>query len=495
MSAMAGPKDTGDGESAGRPRRVLRKFLLRLAAVLVVLLPLVLIEAGLRAFVPAPPVESRDPYVSFTAVKPLFVLDTTGKRFATSSQRLEFFRPQSFSAEKGPDTFRVFCLGGSTVQGRPYSVETAFTTWLALSLEAARAETNWEVVNCGGISYASYRLVPILKEVLGHEPDLLILYTGHNEFLEDRTYRRLKRAPAVLVRLHRSLLGLRSYALADRWFSRRHGGTRAKTVLPAEVEATLDLQEGLASYHRDDVWRQGTIEHFRLNLETMLGLACEAAVPVVVMNPASNLKDCPPFKSELGADLTDDQRRRVLDLIERADALGWDDTYGKITLLQGAATTDSRHAGLLYRIGACYQRLGRFAEARQWFLRAKEEDVCPLRILEPMHEVILDAARRHDAPLVDVRSLIQERTEDGVPGREWLLDHVHPSIEGHKLIADALYRELEAIGLIETPADWQTQRDALWQRHLSSLNEAYYAHGAARLRRVQEWARGRIPEP
>ena len=47
------------------------------------------------------------------------------------------------------------------------------------------------MINCGGVSYASYRLGPILDEVLGYEPDLIMLYTGHNEFLEARTYPRL----------------------------------------------------------------------------------------------------------------------------------------------------------------------------------------------------------------------------------------------------------------------------------------------------------------
>ena len=31
---------------------------------------------------------------------------------------------------------------------------------LELSLRAARPEREWDVINCGGVSYASYRLVP-----------------------------------------------------------------------------------------------------------------------------------------------------------------------------------------------------------------------------------------------------------------------------------------------------------------------------------------------
>ena len=80
--------------------------------------------------------------------------------------------------------------------GRPYTVETAFSSWLQLFLQYADPSKKWEVVNCGGVSYASYRLVPILEEVLeNYTPDLVILYTGQNEFLEDRTYAHLKNLP------------------------------------------------------------------------------------------------------------------------------------------------------------------------------------------------------------------------------------------------------------------------------------------------------------
>ena len=158
-----------------------RKILFHLATVVVVISPLVVGELVVRLCIPAPAISLDDPYVSFSGIRPLFVPDSTGTRLETAKERLLCFCPQSFNAVKGPDTFRIFCLGGSTVQGRPYAVETSFTTWLKLNLEAARPQTDFEVINCGGISYASYRLVPIMSEVLKYKPDLFIIYTGHNE--------------------------------------------------------------------------------------------------------------------------------------------------------------------------------------------------------------------------------------------------------------------------------------------------------------------------
>ncbi len=474
-----------------------RTVFFHLAAVVVVISPLVLGELVLRLCVRPPSIGPDDPYVSFNGLRPLFVLNSTGTNFEIAKERLVYFCPQSFAAAKGPQTFRVFCLGGSTVQGRPYAVETSFTTWLKLNLRAALPDTNFEVVNCGGISYASYRLVPIMRELLEYEPDLFIIYTGHNEFLEDRTYQRLKKVPRALIRVHRTMLNLRSYSLANEFISTkraRRKGT-SKTVLPSEVKAKLDFDDGLESYHRDEVWRQGTIEHFGRNLQTMVRMSRRADVPVILVNPVSNLKDSPPFKSEFSSDLSTSQIERVTELSEQAGKLDWDDAYGKIRLLEQAAEIDSRHAGLLYLIGKCYEHIGRLAEAEQWFVLAKEEDICPLRILEPMHQAILDVAEQHRAPFVDAKALIAERTEDGVPGSEWLQDHVHPSIFGHQLIADSLYEAMENMKLVRTPKGWRETRDDLWRHHLSSLNQAYFAHGIERLERLNKWSRRRTPVP
>ena len=484
----------GNPAKPRRKRKRRRRLFFHLTAMVVVLSPLLLAELVLRLCVAPPPFRADDPYVAFSDLPPLFAPDATGDRFETAAERLVAFRPQSFAASKPRGTFRVFCLGGSTVQGRPYSVETSFTTWLQLNLQAAQPTTNWEIVNCGGISYASYRLVPIMAEILNHEPDLFIVCTGHNEFLEDRTYAQAKRTPRLAIQLHRALLHLRSYALADRWLAdRRNAGSSSRTVLTPEVRTKLDWREGLEAYRRDPARRQSTIEHLRHNLETMVRMARHAEVPIILVNPVANLKDCPPFKSEFNAELTESAQQQVIELREKARELGWSDIYRKIELLEQAAMIDDQHADLLYLIGMCYQRTGRSTEAKQWFIRAKEHDVCPLRIVEPMHEAILEIAARYQVPLLDARRLIEQQTEDGIPGQEWLLDHVHPTIAGHQLIADGLYRIMVEMDIIETRPDWLATRDERRRRHLETLNDAYYAQGEARLRRLQEWSRGRIP--
>jgi hypothetical protein len=53
---------------------------------------------------------------------------------------------------------------------------------------------------------------------------------------------------------------------------------------------------------------------------------------------------------------------------------------------------------------------------------------------------------------------------------------------------------MEENGMLHTPADWLTRRNQLCEQHLASLDDAYYARGQARLKRLAEWSRGQIPQ-
>src|SRR4051812_42266153 len=292
--------------SVAPPRGRGRGLLFRLLALGLGLLPLAASEAFLRAFDLGRPSLQDDPFVGFSTVRPLFELNKEGTRYEIPEAHEKFFRRDRFAAVKPPNEFRIFCLGGSTVQGHPFSVETSFTTWLELSLRAADPSRRWRVVNCGGVSYATYREAIIVKELLGHQPDLFILCTGHNEFLEDRSYSHLKRAPAIVRLPVEQASRLRTFNVLDAAIvgpiNRRParsaaGAADERPKLGAEVEAVLDYEGGLTSYHRNDAWRQGVIDHFGFNLRRMIAMTRAARVPMILLNPVSNL-DTPPFKSE-----------------------------------------------------------------------------------------------------------------------------------------------------------------------------------------------------
>ena len=482
-----------------RPARLKRRWLFRFGAVLVGISPFVAFEGFCTLFDWGRPSLHDDPFVGFRSVAPLFVLDENQTRYEIPKARQTYFRPESFAANKGPDEFRIFCLGGSTVQGRPFAIETSFTTWLEIALEAADPSRRWEVVNCGGVSYASYRLVPVLEEVLHYQPDLIILYTGHNEFLESRSFDHIASRGRVVNASLDAASRLRTFTLLREGYLRLQGTSSAepptaRPILPTEVDALLDYRGGLADYHRNVAWRRGVIAHYRYNLRRMIDMTRHAGVDVILVNPVSNISDSPPFKSEHRDDLSPAERQRWETLCE--DARGHlhgehRDLRKAAKLFEQACRVDPLHAAGFYNLAKCREAAGDFDKARDAFLQAKELDVCPLRILQPMNDALLEIANETGTPVLDAQRLFEEHSTHGAIGGRWLVDHVHPSIEGHQLLADALMELLISLGSVQPRRAWQAAKQEAYRQHFDSLDDYYFVKGTERLKTVRGWAAGR----
>ena len=301
-----------------------------------------------------------------------------------------------------------------------------------------------------------------MREVLDYQPDMFILYTGHNEFLEDRTYGPIKRTPTWIARSHVWLSRCALTMLSDpcRFASDKNRGNVCadRPQLPAEVDALLDYRGGLSDYHRDDTWRSGTIAHFEFNLRRMVALAHEHGVPIILVNPVSNLKDTPPFKFAHRGDITGDEQKRFEQLWDEAKREGIS-VNERIALLRQAIAIDDAHAGVHFHLGKCYLNQQQLDLAKDELTAAKDEDICPLRILTPMQKIIKRVARDTGTPLIDAQLLFEQLTRDGITGNEWLVDHVHPSMRGHQRLASALFDELVRQDLAHPTSGWELRRD------------------------------------
>ncbi len=430
-----------------------------------------------------------DPFVGFKGINPLFELSEGGSEYRVAKAKLKFFSPESFSAKKEPRTYRVFCLGGSTVKGRPYSKETAFSSWLELSLQAAAPDRAWEVVNCGGISYASYRLVNLLRECLNYEPDLFVICTGHNEFLEDRTYTGIKRIPDLLAHSQHWASNLRLYRLLKPEEQTTTPTNRFE--MSAEVEALLDFRGGLEVYDRNEQWRDNVVRHFGHNLSAMIELANAAGVPTILIRPPSNLRGSPPFKSQHKENLSLDKVIAWEQEIKAARALYQTDMPAAVKHLQKALQIDDRHAATHYEIGKCHELLGRRQLAMQAFQRALDEDVCPLRTITPLVEAMTRVATETRTPLIDIHAMLEKDSRLGILGSDQLVDHIHPSIEGHKQIADAIVSQMEGMEVLTKSEGWSERREKSYREHFATLGPAYFAAARRALHGLNEWAAGR----
>src|SRR5262249_39250617 len=154
---------------------------------------------------------------------------------------------------------------------------TSFSGWLREILRAAAPGRNWEIVNAGGVSYASYRVAALMEELVRYSPDLFIVYSGQNEFLERRTYQGIIDANPGVTWLNVMASRTRIYA-AMRSAVRTVRPTPAQQArkryqMTGEVDALLDVMGGLDAYTRDDGLRQQITQHYAFNLHRMVHIA------------------------------------------------------------------------------------------------------------------------------------------------------------------------------------------------------------------------------
>lgn len=485
QSSTVSPDSDSSSEKVRKKRRMFR-----VVALLIGVLPFPLLEIGLRICNVASPEQIDDPLVGFSKVQRLFELNEDAGKYRTSRSRELFFGVQEFAGNKPQNGYRIFCLGGSTVRGRPFEPDSAFSKWLELELSSCDSDRTFESVNCGGLSYASYRLRVLLEEVLQYEPDLIVLCTGHNEFLEDRTYSSLKERTAARAWIEDRASSLHIVNAVRHVLARDDDtaeSTSERTVLEEEVNARLDDPTGYSSYHHDPEWQSGVLTHFDLSVRTMIRMCEAAGVPVVLVLPGANIRDNAPFKSEHPADLTADQElawQRAFD-----DGEAEDDPELALGHFRIAESIDDGYALLSFRMARCLDRLGRYFDARHLYHKAKDDDVCPLRILGVTCDILKSVAEDTDTPLVDARRLFMDSSPNEIPGSDWYTDHVHPTIYGHQLIAREIVDVMRHEGHLQTATRWNADaRRAVYESHLNDLGPAWLANGRRRVGWLESWA-------
>ena len=70
-----------------------------------------------------------------------------------------------------------------------------------------------------------------------------------------------------------------------------------------------------------------------------------------------------------------------------------------IAALREALKIDPLHAVTWYELGKCHEALGERDAARRAFIEARENDICPLRILSPMEAALEEIAAETGLPL------------------------------------------------------------------------------------------------
>lgn len=391
------------------------------------------------------PLASReDPLRGFSGLVSVFERD--GDVLRVGPGHTTTFNAESFLAEKPPNGLRIFGLGGSSTFGFPWGAEAAFTRVLGEAIAELRPDLEVEAVNVGGTSYAMHRVNLVVDELLDYAPDVFVVYSGHNEFVERSFFDALKRSSALRNRLTHLLAHTRTYTVMRRL------ADRARAAGPGDAADGGEPRFGL-EVRRDETRAYGhaekaaVVDDYREGLLRLTRRAKEAGVRVLLVTVPANLSRWRPERSANDPALPEAERQRWLDaFVGGRAALEAGDLERAEARLAAAVRIDPGHAETRYLLGRALEGLGRFDEAGRAYALACDLDASPIRRIAGINEAIREVARDEGVPLVDADRLFVEQSPDGLVGFELIEDYVHPTRRGHELIAWHALRAISDAG-------------------------------------------------
>ncbi|NLP10475.1 hypothetical protein GX408_08790 [bacterium] len=352
---------------------------------------------------------------------------------------------RAIHAQKG-GRFRIFVVGESTPAGYPYNTfpqfecPTSFPNYLRAVLQYNRSLPEIELLNASCNALNSLNVLDVFSSLIKYQPDLVIVYSGHNEFFGPNEFVIPKEKTALYQNrtLYALFMGLRRTFLYQgmlkgiRWISPR---TTGRTM--------DDLQwsrNNTVAFH--DHLNQVVADNYRRNLTDLIRLARKHHIQVMLCTPVSNWT-FPPFISK--NQFIGDQRAIVnwdsLDT-QAKTAFNSGDMAKALEIWQRLYQLDSTNASVSYHAGMAFVRQKDYESAGLALLQAKDYDLLPFRARTFFPVICRDLASRHSVLLADVESYFVQQSQRTYPEPSLFIDHVHPNDLGNYYIALLLAKTL-----------------------------------------------------
>lgn len=444
-----------------------RRYLFPLIALSLPFVALLLIELALRLggiATPAPLFVDEPNNPAYRLANPNVILRYFSKPEQAPGIQIE---TSFFLKEKPVNGLRIIIQGGSTAAGFPYGLGASPAGMLERRLKRSYPHRQVEVINTAMSAVNSYTLLDFADEIIATDPDVIIVYAGHNEYLGlFGVGSRVSVAASPWVsRAHLALNRLRLYRVLGRLLARTQGEAATDRDAARSLMARVAGKRSIV-YESED-YRRG-VEQYRHNMSELARRYRDAGIPVFVGTLVANESDQPPFVS---APPSPDE----LGSTEAAD----------VGRLRGAVDTSPDSAAAWFALGRALEAAGKLTEARAAYLEAKDRDRLRFRAPEDFNEVLKDIVADGNMRLVDVQRALASASPTRIVGASLMLEHVHPTLDGYFLMADAFYDAIVDSGLIGVPTLTVDDRTARSEVPVSALDRLFGEYKLARI--TSDW--------
>lgn len=339
-----------------------------------------------------------------------------GRRYFTEGSFNPSPRKDLFLRVKPEGSYRIFILGGSTTAGFPYGNNVTFPRILHRRLLNAYPNKKIEVVNLSMTAINSYTMLDFMDEVLEQQPDLILIYAGHNEFYGALGVSSMESLGKIrgVVKLFLNLQSYKTYGLIRnitvdllgliRNSSEENKKSDKTQTEMAKIVGNKEIPLG------GDIYELGK-KQFYENLTEIFEIAKNAGVKVLVSELVSNIRDQKPFVS-----------------IEDGSTPSAYEKYNEAKLLESKE---------------------KFEEAKKAYYSAKDLDALRFRATEEFNEVINSTANKFDIPVVPMKKHFEQNAANRLVGNSLMHEHLHPKYKGYFVMANAYYKKILNLKIIE----------------------------------------------
>jgi lysophospholipase L1-like esterase len=400
------------------------------------LVALVLLELGLRlAGFGGYPAFFRDtgelaPGQSLVITVP----DASRPYFFADPDRAGYAEESEFVMPKPAGTFRIMLVGESAAKGYPQPRNLSMGSFLQALLQERWPDRRVEVINLGTTAVASFPLVYLTQAAVEHQPDLVVLYVGNNEFFGAYGTASISASGTMPVTALPWVRAVRGLALVQGVEGLLRGGSTGDRTL-------MEQMIGQTVIPADAALRTAAATNLATHIEQMVQACCSFGA-VLVCTTASNEAGLVPLGQEVLGGLPDEDRLAIERDLAVARTAATGDAAAAEASARAVIERAPQHAEAHFWLGKARAVQGDRVGARAAFLRARDCDTMPWRPTSATEQAIRDAAQRTGATLCDVAESFRTMSPEGATGWELLDDHVHPSLRGQaeaaRLMANAI---------------------------------------------------------
>jgi hypothetical protein len=352
--------------------------------------------------------------------------------------------PSRFAEGSPPGSLHIVVIGGSSALGEPFRPWLSIGQVLEWRLQEGLPDRRVTLTILA-------RLGACLKDMhaelttLRRRPDLLVIYSGHNEFVaryEEERDAGLSEEPAGrwLDAIYHASLRSPFCRLAYHVISRnRLDGPPPRLSRHKLIDPPQCTPSEYAAVRAD----------FGRRLEAIVAW-CEriGCVPLMII-PPGNEGGLEPSRSVLPPSVGSAERARVAAEMERLGALASDDPAGAA---RGYRQMLRRHPGFAeahFRLARIEQAAGSLVDANAHYIDARDHDGLPIRCPSTFQEAYRGVATRHGpAVVVDGPDVLRAASPSGVLDDHMIQDAHHPTLTGTVRLADACLRGLHTRGAL-----------------------------------------------